>query len=246
MSQKDRARMPMHELIAEAERREIAGAEWMDRPSLVRALEQADGEERGGALARARRLLGDGIGRVVSAMRGRSERPSRPPPPVVLPVESEPEVGATPAASVSEPARVAEPSSSTETSAEMTPIELPLVSTVSPAAPAPTPPDLLTTDPSFGGLRVVARDERRFLVWRAPSARLAAIGRGDELTLRLVSIGCAIGDPSAQVVIETADEPGLASEGVRALPTSQAQRCVAAIGVGRGSDFVAIAHARVA
>lgn len=241
---KDRARMPMQELIAEAERRDIAGAEWMDRASLVRALDEADGHERGGALARARRLLGDGIGRVVSVMRGRSERPSRPPPPVVVPVEAEPVHEAAETAAAAEPVR-SEARPADPTPIEPAPIELTLASDA--AAPAPLAlPDLLPTDPSFGGLRVVAQDERRFLVWRAPSARLAAIGRGEELTLRLVSIGCAIGDPSAQVVIETADEPGLASEGVRALPASKAQRCVAAIGVGRGSDFVAIAHARVA
>ncbi|MFO0684858.1 MAG: hypothetical protein U0234_22565 [Sandaracinus sp.] len=242
-TQKDRARMPMHELIADAERRGIAGAEWMDRASLVRALDEADGGDRGGPLARARRLLGDGIERVVSVMRGRSERPSRPPPPVVVPVEPEPTTHAEPARAETTTAEVAR---GEEAVIELAPIELTLASDPTPAATPPPLPDLLTTDPSFGGLRVVARDERRFLVWRAPSARLAAIGRGETLTLRLVSIGCAIGDPSAQVVIETADEPGLASEGVRALPTSKAQRCVAAIGVGRGSDFVAIAHARVA
>lgn len=245
MSQKDRARMPMHELIADAERRGIAGAEWMDRASLVRALDEADGGDRGGPLARARRLLGDGIERVVSVMRGRSERPSRPPPPVVVPVEPEPAHQA-PAEPTRGEASTTEQTRSEDAAIEPAPIELTLASDPTPAAAPPVLPDLLTTDPSFGGLRVVARDERRFLVWRAPSARLAAIGRGEALTLRLVSIGCAIGDPSAQVVIETADEPGLAKEGVRALPTSKAQRCVAAIGVGRGSDFVAIAHARVA
>ncbi len=104
-------------------------------------------------------------------------------------------------------------------------------------------------------MRVVSKDGRAWLVWRASGSRVAAIlassARGEldpgkELTLRLVSVGCAIGEPDAEVVIETADESGLALEGVRPLPDVHGRPCVAAIGVGRGAEFVSVAHARVA
>ena len=61
-----------------------------------------------------------------------------------------------------------------------------------------------------------------------------------------MSIDCTIGQPGAEVVVVTDDEPGLATEGVRALPEVRARQCIAAIGVGRGDGFVAVAHARVA
>jgi hypothetical protein len=228
----DRSRKTMRQLIAEAEQRGIAGAEWMDREALLRAL--ADGERRaGGALARARRFLGEvtGIDRMVRAVRGV--------------IESEESAGenasASASASASESASEsasASGSGSASASASASASERATGPAVAPLVPA--------NDPSFGGIRVVHRDGSAWLVWRAPTARIAAIGRGSELTLRLVSVGCAIGQHDAEVIVETADEPGLALEGVRAVPDLGGRPCVSAIGVGRGEHFVAVAHARVA
>ena len=71
----DRSRMPMSDLIREADEREIAGAEWMDRATLVRALEAGEDRPKG-ILARARRFLGQvtGLDRVVKAGRAEVER----------------------------------------------------------------------------------------------------------------------------------------------------------------------------
>jgi len=223
---RDRTRTSMRDLITEAERREIAGAEWMDRAALVRALEASDGDAALGPLARARRFLGQvtGLGRVAKVVRSAID-PARPEPLSLVTERTQARVRERVAPVVEE----AFPTAS---------IEAP------PAIPATS--DLLAGDPSFGGLRVVSRGGHAWLVWRAPASRLAAIGRGETLTLRLVSIGCTIGVPGAEVVVETADEAGLGLEGVRRAPDSRGQSCVAAIGVGRGDGFVAVAHARVA
>jgi hypothetical protein len=254
MSRQDRSRMSMRELIAEAERREIAGAEWMDRAALVRSLEEGDGEGSLGALARARRFFGQvtGLGRVAKVVRSAID-PARPEAPSLATArEAEPVIE-----------EVAPPANETHERAEA-PLEAtaPRIETpeVAPAPPTetlvPATSELLAGDPAFGGMRVVNRDGRAWLVWRAPGSRLAALvasstpphatGYGTVLTLRLVSIGCAIGDPNAEVVVDTADETGLALEGVRALPDVRGRPCVAAIGLGRGDGFVAVAHARVA
>lgn len=254
--QTDRTRMSMRELIAEAERREIAGAEWMDRAALLRALEEGDGGSTLGALARARRFFGQvtGLDKVVKVVRGAID-PARPEAPTLVTEPRDASPRATnadeprlPDAARATPAVVDEAPAESPTLAEPPPREAapPAVAPVSTETLPPRPAELLASDPSFGGMRVVSRDGSSWLVWRAPSARLAAIGRGTELTLRLVSIGCAIGEPDAQVVVETADEGGLALEGVRALPDVRGRPCVAAIGVGRGPEFVAVAHARVA
>jgi hypothetical protein len=241
MTRRDRSRMTMSELIAEAERNDITGAEWMDRAGLVRALEEKTGEGSLGPLARARRLLGamTGIDRMVKVVRGAID-PTRPEPVVLVTdrerVESA-ETVAPPPPVVAEPVH--------EVRVEAPVVELtPDARATSVGAPAPE--DLLATEPVPSGMRVVRRDGRAWVVWRAPSARLAAIGRGSDLTLRIVSIDCAIGEPDAQVVVETEEETGVALEGVRVLPESRGKSTVAAIGVGRGADFVAVAHARVA
>lgn len=261
----DRSRTSMRELIAEAERREIAGAEWMDRAALLRSLEEGDGSSALGTLARARRFFGQvtGLDKVVKVVRGAID-PSRPESPSLVVERTTPSEPPVPAAAVAreivsaESART-EPSVSDVVAAPPPSEVRDVGEAVVPAAVqqatrldasghtlVPRADDLLGSDPSFGGLRVVSRDGRAWLVWRAPSSRLAAIGRGDELTLRVVSIGCEIGEPDASVVVETADESGLAREGVRALPDVRGRPCVAAIGVGRGAEFVAVAHARVA
>lgn len=240
MSRHDRTRLSMRELIAEAERREIAGAEWMDRATLLRALDETDADGGLSPLARARRFLGQvtGLGRVVKVVRGAID-PARPEPPSLVTSERA-HVEVAPPAPIASPVIEA-------IEEEVAPIGAPVQAPAASATEAPPPAsELLAGDPSFGGMRVVNRGGRGWLVWRAPGARLAAIGRGTDLTLRMVSIGCAIGEPNAEVVVETADEIGLALEGVRALPDARGRQCVAAIGVGRGDGFVAVAHARVA
>jgi len=225
---RDRTRTSMRDLITEADRREIAGAEWMDRAALVRALEVSDGDAALGPLARARRFFGQvtGLGRVAKVVRSAID-PARPEPPSLVTERAQPLVSERVSRAVEETVDAAGP-----------------VLVDEPAIPASS--ELLAGDPSFGGLRVVSRGGHAWLVWRAPASRLAAIGRGETLTLRLVSIGCTIGVPGAEVVVETADEAGLGLEGVRRAPDSRGQSCVAAIGVGRGDGFVAVAHARVA
>lgn len=247
MSRHDRTRLSMRDLIAEAERREIAGAEWMDRATLVRALEERDGEGALGPLARARRFLGQvtGLGRVAKVVRGAID-PARPDAPSLVTERAQPSVSAEPVEIARE--HVSEGAVVDAIAAN----DLPIVSEPAPSAPppmeiaVPASSELLAGDPSFGGMRVVNRNGRAWLVWRAPGARMAAIGGGSELTLRMVSVGCEIGEPDAEVVVETADESGVALEGVRALPDTHGRQCVAAIGVGRGNAFVAVAHARVA
>ena len=233
----DRSRMSMSDLIREADEREIAGAEWMDRATLVRALEAGEDRPKG-ILARARRFLGQvtGLDRVVKTSRADVER--------------EWKVGSESAGEseqvlvrVSESERERESENESENESELEPksqLE------ADPTPPTPRASDLLAGDPSFGGMRVVSRDGHSWLVWRAPTTRLAAVGGGTDLTLRMVSIHCAIGEPDADVIVETADESGLALEGVRAIPFIAGRQCVAAIGVGRGDGFVAVAHARVA
>ncbi len=241
MSRQDRTRTSMRELIDEAERREIAGAEWMDRAALVRALETTDADASLGPLARARRFLGQvtGLGRVAKVVRGAID-PARPESPTLVTYRARAEVD-----EVVSDVRVTPVIEETAAPASEAPITTSEeIVEVAPVAPGAS--ELLGSDPSFGGMRVVNRDGRAWLVWRAPSSRIAAIGRGTELTLRVVSIGCAIGERDAEVVVETADESGLALEGVRLLPTVRSGQCVAAIGVGRGEAFVAVAHARVA
>jgi len=233
MSRHDRSRTSMRDLIAEAERREIRGAEWMDRATLVRALEEGDADTAIGAIARARRFLGQvtGLDRVVRVVRGAID----PPRPQALSfAEVAPAAPAAPALPIAEPV-----------------IEAPIEVLPEPriVIEPPTPPaasELLAGDPSFGGLRVVSREGHSWLVWRAPASRVAAIGRGSELTLRIVSIGCSIGEPDAEVIVHTNDERGLALEGVRPAPEASGRSCVAAIGLGSGEGFVAVAHARVA
>jgi hypothetical protein len=232
----DRTKKSMRELIEEAERRGIASAEWMDRAALIRALAEADRRSPGlSPLARARRFLGAVTGAVRSVMDparpvaevDRSRRPSAPVEPVVHPSPAE----STTTAVVETTAAVA--------------------SAVPPAAPdlsaieeAPAP----RLEPTTTGLRVIAKDGRSWLVWRAPSARLEAVGKpASELTLRLVSIGCAIGELDADVIVSTEDHAIGGLEGARELPANDLrQRRVAAIGVGRGEGFVALAHARIA
>lgn len=190
-----------------------------------------------GAIARARRFIGQvtGLDRVAKVVRGAID-PVRPEPPTL----------------VTQPMRQA-PSPVEITPIEIAPLDLAPVAvapveietiatvTVEVEAPAPTPIELLDGE----GMCVVHRGGRAWLVWRAPSSRLTAIGKGDAMTLRTVSIGCAIGELDAEVRVETADELGLAREGARAL-SDVPRPCIAAIGVGRGSEFVAVAHARVA
>lgn len=258
MSRQDRSRMSIRELIAEAERREIAGAEWMDRAALVRALEEGDGSSEGalGALARARRFFGHvtGLGRVAKVVRGAID-PARPSAPTLVRERAEPErteeVPAAPVLRTTEATEAPEAGAGAITDHAGPAAPAPVATSVREEAIAtPAASELLAGDPSFGGVRVVSRNGRAWLVWRAPGARLAALsGRAtppDELTLRMVSVGCAIGEPNAEVVVETADESGLGLEGVRALPETRGRQCVAAIGVGRGERFVAVAHARVA
>lgn len=270
MSRQDRSRMSIRELIAEAERREIAGAEWMDRAALVRALEEGDASSEGalGALARARRFFGHvtGLGRVAKVVRGAID-PARPSAPTLVRERAEPErteeVPAAPVLRTTEATEAPEAGAGaiTDHAGPAAPELVARIASAAPAAPVatsvreeaiatPAASELLAGDPSFGGVRVVSRNGRAWLVWRAPGARLAALsGRAtppDELTLRMVSVGCAIGEPNAEVVVETADESGLGLEGVRALPETRGRQCVAAIGVGRGERFVAVAHARVA
>jgi hypothetical protein len=186
-----------------------------------------------GALARARRFIGQvtGLDRVAKVVRGAID-PMRPEPPTLVTEPLRPR--ATPAVEIA-PVEIAP--------VALAPVEIETIAsvTVEVEAPAPTPIELLDGE----GMCVVHRGGRAWLVWRAPSSRLTAIGKGDEMTLRAVSIGCAIGELDAEVRVETADGLGLAREGARAL-SDVPRPCIAAIGVGRGSEFVAVAHARVA
>ncbi len=190
-----------------------------------------------GALARARRFIGQvtGLDRVAKVVRGAID-PIRPEPPTLVTEPMRP--ATTPV--VAAPVEIAPVEVAPVT---LAPVEIETVAsvTVEVEAPAPTPIELLDGE----GMCVVHRGGRAWLVWRAPSSRLTAIGKGDEMTLRTVSIGCAIGELDAEVRVETADELGLAREGARAL-SDVPRPCIAAIGVGRGSEFVAVAHARVA
>ena len=192
-----------------------------------------------GALARARRFIGQvtGLDRVAKVVRGAID-PMRPEPPTLV---TEP---MRPATTVERgeiaPVQIAPVEIAPVT---LAPVEIETIAsvTVEVEAPAPTPIELLDGE----GMCVVHRGGRAWLVWRAPPSRLTAIGKGDAMTLRTVSIGCAIGELDAEVRVETADELGLAREGARAL-SDVPRPCIAAIGVGRGSEFVAVAHARVA
>lgn len=213
----DEVRRATHrELVDEAERRGIANAEWMDREALVRALAEDSGRALS-PLARARRFLGrvTGIGRVVDTVRSAVEPPR--PRDVSLAVGArEPLIEAQSASRIEEPRQVAS--------------------------------DPLLGDPTFGGLRSVTRGGRTWLVWRADAARLEAMGsEAAELTLRTVSIACAFGELDADVVVKTEDVRGVRREGAFLLGSSAGAvaNVVAAIGLGAGSDFVALAHTRV-
>lgn len=243
----DASKKTMRELIEEAERRGIASAEWMDRAALVRALSEADRPSLG-PLARARRFLGAVTGAVRSVM-----DPVRPSSELVD--RTRRSSAAPEPASFVAPASVPEAAIAEEGTDAPIEASVPVAESAPPAAtaPAPTvvetvPSSAPTLEPSSTGLRVIARDGRSWLVWRAPSARLEAVGKpASELTLRLVSIGCAIGELDADVVVQTEDHAVDSLEGARELPANDLrQRRVAAIGVGRGEGFVALAHARIA
>jgi hypothetical protein len=226
MSPDDMRRATHRELVEEADRRGIPSAEWMDREGLVRAL--ADDADRAlSPLARARRFLGRvtgmigpsatpaAIGRVVDTVRSAVE-PPRPRDVSLAVAAREPIVEAQMASRIDEPRQVAS--------------------------------DPLLGDPTFGGLRSVTRGGRTWLVWRADPARLHARASEDAaLTLRTVSIACALGELGADVVVSTEDVATVSLEGAYLLgaahPTRQS--VVAAIGLGAGADFVALAHTRV-
>jgi hypothetical protein len=217
MSPEELRRATHRELVVEAERRGIPNAEWMDREALMRAVVE-DGDRALSPLARAKRFLErvTGIGRVVDTVRSAVE-PPRPRDVSLARGGREPMVESQKASRIDEPRQVAS--------------------------------DPLLGDPSFGGLRSVTRGGRTWLVWRADAARLHAMGSEEaELTLRTVSIGCAFGELDADVVVSTEDVRGVSREGAYLLDMGGVQprpNVVAAIGLGAGSEFVALAHTRV-
>ena len=217
MSPDDVRRATHRELVEEAERRGIANAEWMEREVLVRALSE-EGDRALSALARARRFFGrvTGLGRVAATVRSAVE-PPRPPDVSLVPRAREPLVEAQTASRIDEPRQLEG--------------------------------DPLLVDPSFSGLRSVTRAGKTWLVWRADAVRLVAAGSKDaELTLRTVSIACAFGELDADVTVTTHDLPGMRREGAHSLggATGGARpNVVAAIGLGTGERFVALAHTRV-
>jgi hypothetical protein len=219
MSPDEKRRATHRELVEEAERRGIANAEWMDREALVRALE-GDDDRTLSPLARARRFLGrvTGMARVVDTVRSAVEPPRPRDVSLATGARREPLVEAQTASRIDEPRQVES--------------------------------DPLLGDPSFGGLRSVTRAGKTWLVWRADPARLHAIGSDgtSELTLRTVSIECAFGELDADVVVKTEDVEGVEPEGARLLGSlglSPRPNVVAAIGLGSGPGFVALAHTRV-
>lgn len=216
MSPDELRRATHRELALEAGRRGIPNAEWMDRDALIRAISD-DGDRALSPLARAKRFLGrvTGIARVVDTVRSAVE-PAKPQG-VSLATAREPLLESQKASRLEEPRQVAS--------------------------------DPLLGDPSFGGLRSVTRGGRTWLVWRADAARLKAMGSDEgPLTLRTVSIGCKYGELDADVVVSTEDVRGVSREGAYLLDARALEpqpNVVAAIGLGVGSDFVALAHTRV-
>ncbi len=215
MSPDELRRASHRELVEEAARRGIPKAESLDREALSRALSGDD--DRGlSPLARARRFLGRVTGMGRVVDTVRSVvEPPRPRDVSLAVGAREPLVEAQTAKRIEEPLQVG---------------------------------DALLDDPSFGGLRSVTRSGKTWLVWRADAARLGATGSDAGLTLRTVSVACAFGELDADVVVKTEDIQGLSREGVHAFgwPAPDARpNVVAAIGLGSGADFVALAHTRV-
>lgn len=229
----DLSELSYHELLAEARKRGIGGADGLDRATLIETLRASD--DRRGPMSMARALLGRVVRAVIPTER-RSDRPA--------PLRSDPPRTVSEAPHRADRAGTAPPEAIPElAAAEAAKHDASAQLEARNAVLPPSAAELLG-DPTFTGVRVV--DEGALaIVWRIGDDRLeAAQALADgEMRLHTVRVSWPAAAPEPRITRD--DHGSVRTEGAFALPPrAPGERIVASIGLaGHDGGFVSIDHA---